>query len=89
MYREPPRTLTHHDVQGDNLLVAGDGEPSLALIDWQLTFRWRPGGRGGASFDDVAAEGEPIDDCGAEPGSVNGLIHQENDSFEAIAAQMG
>ena len=69
--------------------VAGDGEPSLALIDWQLTFRWRPGGRGGASFDDVAAEGEPIDDCGAEPGSVNGLIHQENDSFESIATQMG
>ena len=24
-------------MQGDNLLVAGDGEPSLALVDWQLT----------------------------------------------------
>ena len=23
-------------VQPDNLLVAGDGEPSLALVDWQL-----------------------------------------------------
>ena len=42
MYTEPPRTLIHHDVQGDNLLVAGDGEPSLALIDWQLTTAARP-----------------------------------------------
>ena len=24
-------------MQGDNLLVARDGEPSLALVDWQLT----------------------------------------------------
>jgi hypothetical protein len=42
MYNEPPRTLIHHDVQGDNLLVAGDGEPSLALVDWQLTTAARP-----------------------------------------------
>jgi hypothetical protein len=42
MYTEPPRTLIHHDVQGDNLLVAGDGERSLALIDWQLTTAARP-----------------------------------------------
>jgi hypothetical protein len=42
MYTEPPRTLIHHDVQGDNLLVAGDGEPSLALVDWQLTTAARP-----------------------------------------------
>jgi hypothetical protein len=42
MYTEPPRTLIHHDVQGDNILVAGDGEPSLALIDWQLTTAARP-----------------------------------------------
>jgi aminoglycoside phosphotransferase (APT) family kinase protein len=40
MYTEPPRTLIHNDVQGDNLLVAGDGE--LALIDWQLTTAARP-----------------------------------------------
>jgi hypothetical protein len=30
------------DVQGDNLLVAGDGERSLALVDWQLTTAARP-----------------------------------------------
>jgi hypothetical protein len=42
MYTQPPRTLIHHDVQGDNLLVAGDGEPSLALVDWQLTTAARP-----------------------------------------------
>jgi hypothetical protein len=27
MYTEPPRTLIHNDVQGNNLLVAEDGEP--------------------------------------------------------------
>jgi hypothetical protein len=43
MYYEPPRTLTHNDVQGDNLLVAEDGEPSLAVLDWQLTTAARPG----------------------------------------------
>jgi hypothetical protein len=42
MFTEPPRTLIHHDVQGDNILVAGDGERSLALIDWQLTTAARP-----------------------------------------------
>ena len=42
MYTQSPRTLIHHDVQGDNILVAGDGEPSLALIDWQLTTAARP-----------------------------------------------
>ena len=42
MYTQSPRTLIHHDVQGDNLLVAGDGEPSLALVDWQLTTAARP-----------------------------------------------
>jgi aminoglycoside phosphotransferase (APT) family kinase protein len=29
-------------VQGDNLLVAGDGEPSLAFVDWQLATAARP-----------------------------------------------
>jgi aminoglycoside phosphotransferase (APT) family kinase protein len=42
IYTGPPRTLIHHDVQGDNILVAGDGERSLALIDWQLTTAARP-----------------------------------------------
>ena len=42
MYLEPPRTLIHNDVQGDNLLVAEDGEPSLAVVDWQLTTAARP-----------------------------------------------
>jgi hypothetical protein len=32
---EPPRTLIHNDVQGDNLLIAANGE--VAFIDWQLT----------------------------------------------------
>jgi Protein of unknown function (DUF1679)/Ecdysteroid kinase-like family len=43
MYTEPPRTLIHNDVQGNNLLVAEDGEPSLAVVDWQLTTAARPG----------------------------------------------
>jgi aminoglycoside phosphotransferase (APT) family kinase protein len=42
MYTEPPRTLIHNDVQGDNLLVAEDGEPSLAIVDWQLTTAAQP-----------------------------------------------
>jgi Uncharacterized oxidoreductase dhs-27 len=37
-----PRTLIHNDVQGDNLLVAGDGEQSLVFVDWQLTTAARP-----------------------------------------------
>jgi hypothetical protein len=41
MYTEP-RTLIHNDVKADNLLVAGDGEPSLAFVDWQLTTAARP-----------------------------------------------
>jgi Ecdysteroid kinase-like family len=43
MYTEPPRTLIHNDVQGNNLLVAEDGERSLAVVDWQLTTAARPG----------------------------------------------
>jgi Ecdysteroid kinase-like family len=43
MYTEPPRTLIHNDVQGNNLLVCGDGELSLAVVDWQLTTAARPG----------------------------------------------
>jgi hypothetical protein len=43
MYTEPPRTLIHNDVHGDNLLVAEDGEQSLAIVDWQLTTPARPG----------------------------------------------
>jgi Phosphotransferase enzyme family len=43
MLTEPPRTLIHNDVHGDNLLVAGDGEQSLAILDWQLTTPARPG----------------------------------------------
>jgi hypothetical protein len=43
MYSGPPRTLIHNDLQGNNLLVAEDGEPSLAVVDWQLTTAARPG----------------------------------------------
>jgi hypothetical protein len=42
MYSGPPRTLIHNDVQGNNLLVAADSEPSLAVLDWQLTTAARP-----------------------------------------------
>jgi hypothetical protein len=42
MYTEPPRTLIHNDVQEDNLLVAGDDEPFVAVLDWQLTTYARP-----------------------------------------------
>ena len=42
MYTQSPRTLIHHDVQGDNMLVAGDGERSLAFVDWQLATAARP-----------------------------------------------
>ena len=42
MHTEPPRTLIHNDVQGNNLLVAEDGESSLAVVDWQLTTGARP-----------------------------------------------
>jgi Ecdysteroid kinase-like family len=42
MYTAPPRTLIHNDVEGDNLLVAVDGEQALAFIDWQLTTAARP-----------------------------------------------
>jgi hypothetical protein len=43
MYGEPPRTLIHNDVQGNNILVAGNGGPLLGFIDWQLTTAARPG----------------------------------------------
>ena len=43
MYSGPPRTLIHNDVQGNNLLVDRDGEPLLAIVDWQLTTPARPG----------------------------------------------
>ena len=42
MYTDISATLIHHDVQGDNLLVAGDGEASLAFVDWPLTTAARP-----------------------------------------------
>jgi hypothetical protein len=43
MYSDRPRTLIHNDVHGDNLLVAEDGEQSLAILDWLLTTPARPG----------------------------------------------
>jgi len=33
---EPPLTLVHNDVQGDNLLVTADERSEVAFIDWQL-----------------------------------------------------
>jgi thiamine kinase-like enzyme len=37
VFSKPPQTLTHNDVQGENLFI-GDGErPSVVMIDWQLT----------------------------------------------------
>jgi ecdysteroid kinase len=43
MHSGAPRTLIHNDVHGDNLLVADDGERSVAIVDWQLTTPARPG----------------------------------------------
>jgi hypothetical protein len=39
----------------------------------------------GAGFDDVAAEGDAVDDGGAESGVVKVRVQPENDSLEAIA----
>ena len=39
----------------------------------------------GAGLDDVAAEGEPVDDGGAEAGVGEGLVQPLNDSLEAMA----
>ena len=68
---------------GGNQLIRRSCRPSkreTCCNRLTLTFTWRPGGRGcgggGATLDDVAAEGEPVDDFGAEPGSVNVLVHQ-------------
>jgi hypothetical protein len=37
LHTDPPTTLVHNDIQGDNLFLGGDsGEPSLTVIDWQL-----------------------------------------------------
>jgi hypothetical protein len=41
--------------------------------------------RGGAGLDDLAGEGEPVDDRGAERGSVKVLVQPENGSLKAIA----
>lgn len=39
----PPRTLVHHDFDGDNLFfAAAAGHPALTVIDWQLTTRAHP-----------------------------------------------
>jgi hypothetical protein len=40
-----------------------------------------------AGFDDVSAEGEPVDDGGAEPWVGEGLAQPANDSFEAMAGR--
>jgi hypothetical protein len=40
---------------------------------------------GGAGLDDLAGEGEPVDDCGADPGSMKVFGQPENGSLEAIA----
>jgi hypothetical protein len=37
VFSRPPLTLTHNDVQGENLFLADDGGPSVVMIDWQLT----------------------------------------------------
>jgi thiamine kinase-like enzyme len=37
VFSRPPLTLTHNDVQGENLFMADDEVPSVVMIDWQLT----------------------------------------------------
>ena len=36
MHSDPPRTLIHNDVQGDNLLITADRAQPPVFIDWQL-----------------------------------------------------
>jgi len=42
----------------------------------------------GSGFDDVAGEGQPVDDCGVEAWSVKVLVQPENDSLLAIATEL-
>ena len=37
VYSKPPLTLTHNDIQGENLFISDDERPSVVMIDWQLT----------------------------------------------------
>jgi hypothetical protein len=42
LFETPPFTLVHHDFDGENLFFSViDGQPSIAIIDWQLTTRAR------------------------------------------------
>ena len=41
LFNEPPLTLIHNDVQGDNLLWQEGAESPVVLIDWQLATRAR------------------------------------------------
>ena len=42
LFETPPLTLVHHDFDGENLFFSvADGQPSVAVIDWQLTTRAR------------------------------------------------
>jgi hypothetical protein len=41
LFTEPPLTLIHNDVQGDNLLWQDGAESPVVLIDWQLATRAR------------------------------------------------
>lgn len=41
IFDEPPLTLIHHDIQGDNLLRQPEDPSQVTLIDWQLTTRAR------------------------------------------------
>jgi hypothetical protein len=37
VFSKSPLTLTHNDVQGENLFMADGDGPSVVMIDWQLT----------------------------------------------------
>ena len=42
LFETPPFTLVHHDFDGENLFFSVvDGQPSVTVIDWQLTTRAR------------------------------------------------
>ena len=41
LFHDPPLTLIHNDVQGDNLLWQEGAESPVVLIDWQLATRAR------------------------------------------------
>ena len=95
LFETPPFTLVHHDFDGENLFFSViDGQPSIAIIDWQLTTRARgpldvawligsqcePTAFAGGAHDDLAI-GAPRDGASGfadGAGSVNVIYGSKN-----------